>query len=411
MKFNIVKDKMIQNKSVVKDICIAMAGDYVYHGEPLSLNSDIFSQAIKNFNSESQALPVFKGHADVNGNSTGEEVDSFGWILGLTMDEYDNLWAKVEFNEEMTDSIKDGRFKYCSIYMREETDRQTGDEIGNRLVSLAMTNEPYLPNLPAISLSNKKNQIQTNIYSKELSHMANGKTLNNKKILSMADQTLPEAEAAAEQMDKLQENKTSDVIEGEFDANKALMEVLPEGMTPEDFFKSLLDCYAKGMEAEMEVEVPAVLAKEETVTETETEKETPEEQKTDTEEVKKKESEVVASSMMSLSQAKATILSLQKQLDEHKNSVLLSTINDAIKMGCTQLSAHKKNLLELGKVNKELFDFQIEQAKKNPEVKLGRLSKADSMQGNTILSQIESTIKEDEKLIYESAMKYLAKRK
>lgn len=420
LTFSQIKPEMIQNESVITDICVAPAGTYDYNGSELVLDDYTFNELINNFESGSQALPVFKGHADVNGSMTGEEVESHGWILGLTKDLLGNLWAKVEFSLSMANTILDGGFKYCSIFFKEETDRKTGKEIGNRMVSLALTNEPYLPDLPQIILSNKQNKFQMNIYSNKEPIKMNKVTSKKKVVLSNTElaeqQTLPEAVESAELMNDLQEGKTSDVI-SEFDANASLMEVLPEGMSLEDFVKSLLDCYAMAGEKEDET-VMAETVKEEVVTETETEKETPAEQKTDTEEVKKEEAKSVVASSIG-SKALSAMISenkkLKKELEDHKESVLLSSIDSAINQGATQLHSMKSKLIALGKVDKDLFDFQIEQARKNPELKLGRFTHDKELNSkNTVLSSIQdnmSKMSAGEKEILGHALAALNKRK
>lgn len=409
MNFETIKENMIQNKSVITDVCIAMAGDYVYHGEPLTLDSTVFSNLIENFNRESQALPVFRGHADVNGSSTGEEVDSYGWILGLTMDEDSNLWAKVEFNKEMADSIKDGRFKYCSIYMREESDRQTGDEIGNRLVSLAMTNEPYLPNLPAITLSNKKNNFKEYIYSKEILTMKK----SIKKILSATStemaETLPEAKKAEEQVDKMQTGKTVDTTIDEFDPVAALEEIKPEEMSMEDFVKSLIELVkAEAKEPEVESkeeEASPAEEKDSTVMASDEDDSSKEEDSEDEEESSDKK-EVAASNNLArkmnvaLSAANKKIKELEKEVASHREEVVLSVVNQAVKQG-KLFDAEKSLFVELGKSNKKLFDEMIKARGINPAIVLGRISGTNKDENK--FSALDRQLTEHEKKILAGA--------
>lgn len=161
---------------------IARCGTFKgYRDGEFTLSRKDFDKMIYNFQSEKNPLPVYFGHSDVM--SSVQEPDAKGWILGLTR-RGDNLWAHVEMTEEMETAIKKGGFRFTSIYCRmEDCHRETGKKIGARLVSLAITNSPFIDGLEPLSLSLTNVGTLSTYLGKDIMKMSETNKLA-KKILS-----------------------------------------------------------------------------------------------------------------------------------------------------------------------------------------------------------------------------------
>lgn len=380
MKFQVIKEKTLA-KSVTKEIPIAYVGSFDGYSEgTIELTSEMFEEAVTNFNKEPLKLPLYKGHADCQMSLTGEEAPSMGWILGLRHDE-EYLYAMVEFTEEMQELIEDGKFKYCSIYMKNDIDRESGEEIGARLYSLAITNQPFLDKLPEIRLS--KNSISNNIYF--------SKGLEMKKLKLTKDdvskETLPEAKEAEMVMENLQEAKTED---SNFDPVAALEELrnaMDPEMSLEDFVKYVAELVKAPKEEETE-EVAEMASTEEVA-----EEETDEALKEEEEEMPKAEmtlSKTVKGLNVALSKANAEIALLKKKVTDHENEVIFSIVNDAVLKG-KLLDAEKHVFIELGKSNKKLFDEMLKVRNIKPSVVLNRISTVETKDSvKTLSNQMNS---------------------
>lgn len=119
-----------------------------YHGGSFDLTLESFEQMINNFHdgSASNQVPVYIGHPD-------RETEAVGWILDIRRDG-ETLLGLIEFTPRMIAKIKAGAFKYLSIEADlEATHPNTGEPIGARLTSLAVTNQPFIRGLKPLSLS------------------------------------------------------------------------------------------------------------------------------------------------------------------------------------------------------------------------------------------------------------------
>lgn len=375
MKFQVIKEKTLA-KSVTKEIPIAYVGSFDGYSEgTIELTSEMFEEAVTNFNKEPLKLPLYKGHADCQMSLTGEEAPSMGWILGLRHDE-EYLYAMVEFTEEMQELIEDGKFKYCSIYMKNDIDRESGEEIGARLYSLAITNQPFLDKLPEIRLS--KNSISNNIYF--------SKGLEMKKLKLTKDdvskETLPEAKEAEMVMENLQEAKTED---SNFDPVAALEELrnaMDPEMSLEDFVKYVAELIKAPKEEETE-EVAEMASTEEVA-----EEETDEALKEEEEEMPKAEmslSKVVKGLNVALSKANEKIKTLEEKIKTHDKQAITSIVMNAIKTGKIH-DFEKDVFIEMGLNNKSWFDTLLKGRITKPAVVLNRISTSETKDSTSNLT-------------------------
>lgn len=63
------------------------------------------------------------------------------------------LWGWARFTPSMLAMIKDEEYRYCSIDFNKNVKDETGEDKGTRLLALAMTNRPFLQDLPPIEIS------------------------------------------------------------------------------------------------------------------------------------------------------------------------------------------------------------------------------------------------------------------
>lgn len=399
IKFSNVKKNVISDDSKLVPIHIAYTGNFAgYSGGEFELTKDIFDNVIENFNNEGTPIPLFKGHSDVIASMTNQtnEPECYGWILGLETDGK-NLYALCELTDEMKDLIQKGQFKYSSIYMTGgNVNRESGDDIGYRLNSLAITNMPFLDNLQPIVLSNNN---LINIYSgKDISKM------KNKKVI-LAN----EAQDAAKKedvLDGMQIGRTTEQ-DGTPTTNdpmellqKALEEINPD-MDMVDFVRELIKTYEGEMaeqaaqeegatpeeaeQAEEEVKASDAPKKEED-SKDEEKTESPEEaKKEETEgeepgEDDKKKKEVAMSAALSsvkslqiaLTSAQKEIDKLKKENDEHKQIMLSSIVSDAVSKG-KLLPSEKDAYIKLGMKDRAMFDEMLKLRGANPTVIMSRL--------------------------------------
>lgn len=131
-------------------IQIAKAGRF-NKGGPFELNAQVFSDIIKNFDSTANKLvPIDFEHASESDPTDGaiptQGAPAQGWITKLEMrDNGSTLWALVEWLPLARDYIKTRKYRFFSPAIRfNARDRNTGEVIGARLTSGALTNNPFL---------------------------------------------------------------------------------------------------------------------------------------------------------------------------------------------------------------------------------------------------------------------------
>jgi phage I-like protein len=86
----------------------------------------------------------------------GGPVPAAGWLKAID-DRADGagiLWGEAQFTDKARQMIAAGEYKYLSPYIDlAARDKETGEQQGATLTSVALTNRPFLEKLPAIALS------------------------------------------------------------------------------------------------------------------------------------------------------------------------------------------------------------------------------------------------------------------
>jgi len=113
----------------------------------------VFDQIILNFEAKLTDTVVDYEHAS---RFLGEEAPAAGWIKLLEVRKVSNklaLFAQVEWNEKAAEYIRKREYKYVSpTVIWNSVDPRSGQLRGAYLHSLALTNTPFLEELPEVSL-------------------------------------------------------------------------------------------------------------------------------------------------------------------------------------------------------------------------------------------------------------------
>jgi hypothetical protein len=138
-----------------KPVWIQIAKPGLFKGHPsgpFELNEKVFGEIVRNFNAtENRAVAIDFEHASeadpTSGSIPVEGAPAQGWIKELKV-QGGNLWGLVEWGQRAREYIRAGQYKFFSPAIRfGARDRVTGQPIGARLTSGAMTNAPFLDGL------------------------------------------------------------------------------------------------------------------------------------------------------------------------------------------------------------------------------------------------------------------------
>jgi phage I-like protein len=139
-----------------KWIQLAKPGTFRGHrAGPFELNGDVFGQIVSNFKRDGQPIPIDHEHQSElpPGDLGPEGAPAQGWIRDMKI-EAGNLYGLVEWNPKARNQIRANEYRYFSpaINFRAK-DRVTGEIIGARMSSGAMTNSPYLAGMAPLAAS------------------------------------------------------------------------------------------------------------------------------------------------------------------------------------------------------------------------------------------------------------------
>lgn len=140
---------MVDTAAPVAWIHAAKCGEYKGHpaGE-FEITPKVLAQCVKNFEAQSNPIPLDYEHQSVGFG----EAPAAGWVQEVRASGSD-LYARVEFTARAAERIRAGEYRYCSIVLMTETiDRESGDDIGASLHSIALTNTPFIDGLAPIEL-------------------------------------------------------------------------------------------------------------------------------------------------------------------------------------------------------------------------------------------------------------------
>lgn len=125
---------------------VAMLGSWEGHSKgSFAFTDHAFQQILKNFNAQSNPIPWDYEHDTFNLESTGPK-PAAGWIRRLELrNNGTELWAYVDWTARAAQMIRDGEYRFCSpVVDFDSVDRRQNKEIGAELLSVALTNNPFL---------------------------------------------------------------------------------------------------------------------------------------------------------------------------------------------------------------------------------------------------------------------------
>ncbi len=138
-------------------IQIARAGDFKGHPQGgFVMNGETFAGIVGNFErSANRRIPVDYEHATEMVSSPGvlqNGAPAVGWITQLEH-RGDTLWAKVDWvDPTAVERIRAGQYAYCSpAIVFGAIDPESGESIGAKLTSVALTNRPFLDGMAPIT--------------------------------------------------------------------------------------------------------------------------------------------------------------------------------------------------------------------------------------------------------------------
>ena len=152
------------NGKEVYELPIAVTGTWMKGGKRFSITDADLDDMIKNFNDRGPGnVVVDYEHASEQPEvAQGKEVPAAGWFYQLAKKSIVNakgkvlnaLTALIEFTPRALDMLKNAEYKFFSPAIAfTKMDKETGKPLGTYLNSGALTNHPFLEDLPPIVLS------------------------------------------------------------------------------------------------------------------------------------------------------------------------------------------------------------------------------------------------------------------
>jgi hypothetical protein len=139
-----------------------VTGEFKGHPSgPFEMNDEVFGECCKNFRQRGLPLAFDYEHASEQDPTSGtiptSGAHACGWIHDLVNRGPDGLWGLVEWLDDARDAIKAGKYAYVSPALRlASKDAKTGKAIGARISSAALTNQPFLSQLPPLIAASDK---------------------------------------------------------------------------------------------------------------------------------------------------------------------------------------------------------------------------------------------------------------
>jgi hypothetical protein len=149
--FGLMDGKQVQN------LPIACTGTWFKDGHQFSITDNDLTEIVKNFNNRKNGMvEVDYEHASESPEvSRGAPVPAAGWIRRLSVCG-GNLVASIEWTPEARGMLHTGAYRFFSPAIDwNYPNKETGESQGCTLTSGALTNHPFLEELPPIHLSEK----------------------------------------------------------------------------------------------------------------------------------------------------------------------------------------------------------------------------------------------------------------
>ncbi len=140
------------------EIPIAVTGSWVKGNRPFSISAQDLVDIVRNFAKRKNDMVVidYEHASEMPDVAKGGPVPAAGWIHGLRVESNgaEKLMALVEWTPEAEGLIRSGQYRFFSPAIDwGAIDKETGKPQGATLTSGALTNHPFLEELPPIMLS------------------------------------------------------------------------------------------------------------------------------------------------------------------------------------------------------------------------------------------------------------------
>ncbi|MGH9355094.1 MAG: phage protease, partial [Terriglobia bacterium] len=138
----------------LREIAVAVLGAWVKGDHSFSISSEDLADMVRNFAKRKNDMIVIDyEHASEQPEvAKGGPIPGAGWIHGLSAN--GNLTALVEWTPQAEEMLRTGQYRFFSPAIDwGARDKETGEPQGATLTSGALTNHPFLEELPPIMLS------------------------------------------------------------------------------------------------------------------------------------------------------------------------------------------------------------------------------------------------------------------
>jgi phage I-like protein len=149
---------------------LALEGKWSGHWMgPFSLTGQMFDQMVQHFDAATVDTVVDYEHATV----FADEAPAAGWVKAVERrgggeGRANELWGQVEWTERAAGMIRAREYRYLSPTITFNTkDRKTGQLTGASLHSVALTNKPFLQELPEVRLNSLRRALLGSQLSEE----------------------------------------------------------------------------------------------------------------------------------------------------------------------------------------------------------------------------------------------------
>lgn len=125
---------------------VAMLGTWEGHSAgKFEFTRETFRQILANFRRQKNPIPYDYEHDTFDGSKTGPKPAS-GWVRMLELrNQGSELWAYVDWTPRAAEMIRAGEYRFCSpVVDLESRSRETNEDVGAELLSVALTNNPFL---------------------------------------------------------------------------------------------------------------------------------------------------------------------------------------------------------------------------------------------------------------------------
>lgn len=136
---------MVREGAAQTWVDVAFEGTWRGHraGE-FSFTREVFEEIVANFRANPNPVPLDYEHA----TEMAGPAPAAGWVQGVEVRDVDgvaHLFALVEFTDEAAQWVREGRYRFSSAVVDfRSRNLQSGEQIGAELLSLALTNVPFI---------------------------------------------------------------------------------------------------------------------------------------------------------------------------------------------------------------------------------------------------------------------------